>query len=153
MKHMTQKQLARLSALYDNGQLDGQSLGDWTTLSEEDGIRFITEAENVSTGTFSPASETLKTPLRDLIRAGKLILREELLRFMMRPQAAELIWMIQSTDKNTEPDITHAQCRRIKVLMAKGFLKYLPSCEIKCLSFKKAQDLIAEGEDNALKER
>ena len=153
MKHMTQKQLARLSALYDNGQLDGQSLGDWTTLSEEDGIRLITEAEHVSTGTFSPASETLKTPLLDWIRCGKLTLKEELLRFMMRPQATELIWMIQSTDKNTESDLTHAQSMRIKVLMAKGFLKYLPSCEIKCLSFKQAQELIAEGEENALKER
>ncbi len=153
MKHITQTQLDRLNALYSNGQLDGNLVGDWTVLSLENGMRLIEEAEKIPVQTYQPATETLKEYLLELIRTGNLNMREEVVCFITLSKAEELSWMFHSTDKNAEPDVTHAQAKRIKVLMAKGFLKYRPLGEIKNLSFKKAAKLIEEGEANALNER
>ncbi|MFA6714556.1 MAG: hypothetical protein WC082_10270 [Victivallales bacterium] len=153
MKRITRKQLDRLDALYCNGQLDGQRINDWTILSEDEGNKLIIEAEIIPGQTYQPATETLKKVLLKLIRTGRLVLKEYLLRFMSLAAAETLCWMFHSTNKNTEPDITGVQYKRIRVLIAKGFLQNRPTGEIKRLSYKAAEKLIEEGENNALQER
>jgi len=49
-------------------------------------------------------------------------MQEELLRFIAFAAAERLCWMFQSSNKNAEADLSNAQYKRIKVLIAKGFL-------------------------------
>lgn len=152
MKRISQKQLNQLDNLYRNGQLDGSKINNWTMLSREDGNSLISKAENTPKQTYQPAEVIVKNFLLEQIRSNELVMQEELLRFIPLATAERLCWMFQSSNKNTEADLSNAQCRRIRILIAKGFLKHKALGEIKNLSRKAAEKLIEEGENNALKE-
>ncbi len=150
MRHISQKQLNQLDILYRNGQLDGGKIDNWTMLSKEDGDSLIHKAKATPEQTYQPAEEIVKNFLLEQIRSNKLVMQEELLRFIAFAAAERLCWMFQSSNKNTEADLSNAQYRRIKTLIAKGFLKHKALSEIKNLSYKAAEKLIEEGENNAL---
>ncbi len=152
MKSCTEKQIEVLEKLYLSGKLDGSLVGDWRILSHDKAERLIVSSRNIAEGTFLPATPLLKEELRNCIQTGELVMENDLLRFMTLAVAEKMVWTVRSSVKNQDTDITFAQSCRIRILIAKGFLKYRPMSEIKSLSWKDAEKLIIEGEDNALNE-
>lgn len=150
MNQMTHEQSEKLEQLYANGQFEGIAPTEISLLTETDARRLIAEAECVVPGTFTPIDQESRAELLALIDSGELPFRHEDIRFLSVYCAETLLWMTMSTDRNREDAISRSQQKRIKILIAKGFLHKLTSVEIRQLSEKKAKELIQQGEETAL---
>lgn len=149
MKQITLEQFDRLDALYANGQFEGVSANEFRVLTELDAQRIIVEAEFVVPGTFTPVDEETRSELKELIDRGQLPFSIDELRYLSVFGAETLIWMSMSGDQNRENAISRSQQKRIKALIAKGFLHKLTPGEILLLSEERADKLILQGEETA----
>ncbi len=153
MNQMTHEQSEKLEQLYANGQFEGIAPTEINLLTESDAQHLIAEAARVAPGTFTPIDPDTRAELLTVIDNGELPFRRDDIRFLSIYGAQTLLWMTMSPDNNHEYAISRPQQKRIKALIAKGFLHKLTSVEILQLSEKKAQRLIQQGEKNALYER
>ena len=150
MNQMTQEQSEKLEQLYANGQFEGIAPTEINQLTESDAQHLIAEAESAAPGTFTPIDSETRAELLTLIDNGELPFRRGDIRFLSIYGAETLLWMTMSTDKNREEAVSRSQQKRIKALVAKGFLHKLTPVEIRQLSEKKAKELIQQGEETAL---
>ncbi len=119
-------------------------------LTNLDMERIISEAELVAPGTFFPVDEDTRQELKRLIERKLIPFDMEDIRYLSTFGAETLIWLGMSGDQNRENTISPSQQKRIKSLIAKGFLRKLSAREIRLLSEEKADKLIQQGEELAL---
>jgi hypothetical protein len=72
------------------------------------------------------------------------------LKYMTVNMGSVLLWMVTSSELNREELATRAQRKRVKRLIAEGFIRNGSAGKFRNLSFRTAERLIEEGERNAL---
>lgn len=151
MTHITPIQSGKLDALYANGQLEGISAAELESFSSEDVEDLIRQSENVLPHTYRPMPEAMRAELLSLIRSGDLTqVTEADLKYMTVNMGSVLLWMVTSSELNREKLATRAQRKRVKRLIAEGFIRGGSARKFRNLSLRTAERLIEEGERNAL---
>lgn len=151
MTHLTQKQSEKLDALYANGQLAGITEAELESFSSECIEGLICDSEKVLPRTYRPLPKAMRSELLSLIRSGELIeLSEADLKYMTVNTGSTLLWLNLSSERNREELATRTQRKRVKKLIAEGFVRGASSGRFRNLSFRTAERLIKEGERNAL---
>ena len=149
---ITSVQLQKLDALYANGQVEGISADQLESFSEDEADLLIQECEEVPPYTFLPMSPDMREELLSLIRSGVLgKVSEADLKYMTVHTGEALLWSVMSSNINREELASTAQRRRIKKLLAEGFLSGGSPRQIRNLTKHMAEKLIREGEYNARK--
>lgn len=151
MTHLTQDRLNKLDALYVNGQLEGISNAELKSLSMVEIEVLIRECEKIPPQTYQPLTDIMRNELISQIRSGNLKqVSEEDLKYMTEHTASALLWIVASPGRNLERLATRAQRKRVKKLIAEGFLQGGNARQFRNLSCRTADRLIEEGERNAL---
>ena len=151
MTHLTQKQSEKFDVLYANGQVEGITGAELESFSSEYFDDLIQNCEKIAPHTFRPLPKAMRAELLCLIRSGELIeLTEADLKYMTVNTGSTLLWLNLSSEHNCEELATRAQRKRVKKLIAEGFVRGASSGRFRNLSFRTAERLIKEGERNAL---
>ena len=149
MAQVTSDQMKQLDALYVNGQLEGIDGTLLDSLSEEDAEMLIRQCEEVPPHTYQVMPEEMRTELTALIRRGILPgISETDLIYMTEDRASSLLWLVTSSDLNREVLSTRAQRKRVKKMVAEGFLAPGTARQFVNLTRRTAEALIEEGEKN-----
>ncbi|WP_288613589.1 hypothetical protein [uncultured Victivallis sp.] len=149
MAQVTSDQMKQLDALYVNGQLEGIDGTLLDSLSEEDAEMLIRQCEEVPPHTYQVMPEEMRTELTALIRRGMLPgISETDLIYMTEDRASTLLWLVTSSDLNREELATRAQRKRVKKMVAEGFLAPGTARQFVNLTRRTAEALIEEGEKN-----
>ena len=146
----TSAQIQKLDALYANGQVEGITNVRLESFSDEEVELLISECEAIPPHTFQPIPAAMRDELLLLIRNGVLQrVSEADLRYMTVHTGETLLWSVTSNDINREELASNAQYRRVKKLLAEGFLSGGSVKQIRSLTKHLAEKLIREGEENA----
>ena len=149
MAQVTSDQMKQLDALYVNGQLEGIDGTLLDSLSEEDAEMLIRQCEEVPPHTYQVMPEEMRTELTALIRRGILPgFSETDLIYMTEDRASTLLWLVTSSALNREVLATRAQRKRVKKMVAEGFLAPGTARQFVNLTRRTAEALIEEGEKN-----
>ena len=146
MKNITCGQKEQLSVLFRRGQLSGLPVRNPAKLSEAAAARLIAAAAQVPFGTYRLVSERMRRRLLKLRESKRVRFEDCELEFMTEDIAMGLFWVAgRREDRNTAPALRMLH-QRVRKMVAKGFLEYIPNWEICLLDAEEADRLIAEGE-------
>ncbi len=139
------QQVEKIDKLQANGRLNGEDVNGMEPMGGENGRQVVSEAKNKP-----PLNETLRNEMLKLLEKKPGLFDRSDLDVMTNDVAIAFHWHETTKIKGKNKFCTEKQAKRIVFMIRKGFLSYHSDWQIEMLTYQEAEDLLFQGEQNAI---